>query len=69
MIRRMRSTTYAVLGVIAFVIAGAIFSDPGSAGLQLARTVAWGLAAFGLFAVIVAGIATGIATGIRLARK
>jgi hypothetical protein len=65
MIRRMRPATYAVLGVIAFVVAGAIITDPGGLEEQLAQPIAWGLAAFGLFAVIVAGIATGI----RLARQ
>ena len=57
----MRSTVYVLLGVFAFVVAGFIrgglrySNDP-----ELTLAFSWGLAAFGLVAVLAAGVATGI---------
>ena len=65
-LRRMRSTVYALVGVFAFVVAGFIrgglrySNDP-----ELTLAFSWGLAAFGLVAVLAAGVATGI----RLSRQ
>jgi hypothetical protein len=61
----MPETKLAVVGIIAFLVAGAIRTDPGSAGMHLALTLSWGLIAFGSFAVVAAGVATGI----RLSRE
>lgn len=61
----MRPATFAILGIVAFVIAGAIRSDSGSQGMHLALTISWGLSAFGLFALVVAGVAIGM----RLSRQ
>ncbi|NUR05954.1 MAG: hypothetical protein HOQ45_02960 [Nocardioidaceae bacterium] len=61
----MPEIKFAVAGLVAVLIAGAIRSDPGSAGMQLVLTLSWGLLAFGAFAVVAAGVATGI----RLSRR
>ncbi len=61
----MRPTTYAVLGVLAFVVAGFIRGGLRySADPELVLAASWGLAACGVVGVL----AGGIAIGIRLSR-
>jgi hypothetical protein len=62
----MRSTVYALVGVFAFVVAGFIRGGLGySNDPELTLAFSSGLAAFGLVAVLAAGVATGI----RLSRQ
>ena len=59
-------TVYAILGVFALVVAGFIRGGlPHSSDPELVFAFSWGLAGFGLFAVLTAGVATGV----RLARQ
>lgn len=62
----MRGITHAILGVFAFVLAGFIRGGLRySADPELVLAASWGLAAFGLFGVLVGGVAIGI----QLSRK
>jgi hypothetical protein len=57
----MRGTTYAVVGVLAFVVAGFIRGGLRySADPELVLALSWGLAAAGLVGVLAGGVAIGI---------
>ena len=60
-LRHMRGTTYAILGVFAFVVAGFIRGGLRySADPELVLAFSWGLAAAGLVGVLAGGVAIGI---------
>ena len=61
MLRPMRGTTYAILGVFAFVVAGFIRGGLRySADPELVLAFSWGLAAAGFVGVLAGGVAIGI---------
>ena len=65
-LRTMRGITHAIFGVFAFVLAGFVRGGLRySADPELVLAASWGLAAFGLFGVLVGGVAIGI----QLSRK
>ncbi len=60
-LRFMRGTTYAVVGVLAFVVAGFVRGGLRySADPELVLALSWGLAAAGLVGVLAGGVAIGI---------